>query len=105
MQEDIVDLKGSQAKMQEDIVDLKSSQAKMQEDIVDLKSSQEKMQGDILRIEDTMHDKFGALFDARQAQLECNFRVENALTRIENKLDKAELRAIGAFDLASRRVR
>ena len=74
-------------------------------DIADLKEDVTGLKEDALRIEDTMHNKFGTLFDARQAQLECNFRVENTLTRIENKLDKAELKALGAFDLASRRVR
>lgn len=109
---DVAGLKTDVATLKTDVADLKTDVATLKADVTDLKDNQVKMQADIsglkedvLRIEDTMHDKFGALFDARQAQLECNFRVENTLTRIENKLDKAELRSIGAFDLASRRLR
>lgn len=91
-------LNGEISGIRSDIADLKTDVAELKEDVTGLKE-------DVLRIEDTMHNKFGTLFDARQAQLECNFRVENTLTRIENKLDKAELKALGAFDLASRRVR
>ncbi|WP_177503475.1 hypothetical protein [Anaerosinus sp.] len=98
MLEGFKQLNGEISGIRSDIADLKTDVAELKEDVTGLKE-------DVLRIEDTMHNKFGTLFDARQAQLECNFRVENTLTRIENKLDKAELKALGAFDLASRRVR
>ena len=42
---------------------------------------------DIVRLEDTLTEKLGGLFDARELQLDSKAHTDSALERIENKLD------------------
>ncbi|MCE5284833.1 MAG: hypothetical protein LLG02_03145 [Pelosinus sp.] len=58
----------------------------------------------ITKIENEQGEKITALFDAREVQLDVNQRILEALTRIENKVDKVSLK-VAAHDAVIRRAR
>lgn len=60
------------------------------EDVVDeIKVSQIRMEGD-------MKQNFGALYDSRESQIDTNEKMICSLTRIESKLERADLRSLYA---------
>ena len=56
------------------------------------------------RMENTMADKFGGIFDAREVQFDVNERICDSLNRIEGKLDRISLK-VSSHDTLLRQVK
>ena len=57
-----------------------------------IKERLEKVESAVIRIENDHGDKLQALFDAREAQIDVNERIFEALKRIEGKVDYLALK-------------
>jgi len=56
LQEDIIELEGTQRRLQEDIIELAASQRRLQEDIIELEATQRRLHQDILELEASHRD-------------------------------------------------
>ncbi|MCL6614370.1 MAG: hypothetical protein K6U03_07135 [Firmicutes bacterium] len=74
------------------LVRLTQNDTGIRQDIQEIKQRLEKVEAAVLRIENDHGEKLQALFDAREAQLEVNERIFDALNRIEGKLDRLALK-------------
>ena len=83
-------------KMYNEIQDMKSDMNDMKSEIkVTNKKLDEKAdKSDIIRLEHTLGNKIEALFDAIEIQIDRNTEVATNLKRVENKVDKLELKVI-----------
>ncbi len=69
----------------------------MESEVKDIKASQ-------VRMENTMTDMFGGLYDAREVQFDVNERICDSLNRIEGKLDRISLK-VSSHDTLLRQVK
>lgn len=77
---------------------------RLTQDNTEIKDRLEKVEGAVVRIENDHGDKSQALFDAREAQIDVNERIFDALNRIEGKVDRLALK-VSAHDTVLKKVK
>ena len=77
---------------------------KLSQDNTDIKQRLEKVESAVIRIENDHGDKLQALFDAREAQIDVNERIFDALNRIEGKVDRLALK-VSAHEAVLKKVK
>lgn len=73
------------------LVKLSQDNTEIKQNIRTIDERLEKVESAVIRIENDHGDKLQALFDAREAQIDVNERVFDALNRIEGKVDRLAL--------------
>ena len=90
-------------KMYSEIQDIKQDVSGLKQDVSNMKSEISTINNklddkadktDIVKLENTFGDKINALFDAREIQIDRDTEVATNLKRVENKVDKLELKVI-----------
>lgn len=93
LERDFSEVKSSQHQLISDLSDVKSSQSILKKNITDVKLSQSMLEANQIRLENTLSAKVDILFDAWQQHEDYFDSNANCLTRLEEKLDKLELKA------------
>lgn len=90
-----LEVNGMEEKFQELVLDhlvkLSQDNTEIKQNIRTIDERLEKVESAVIRIENDHGDKLQALFDAREAQIDVNERVFDALNRIEGKVDRLAL--------------
>ena len=96
MYNEIQDMKSDMNDMKSEIKDMKSDMNDMKSEIkvINKKLDEKADKSDIVRLEHTLGDKIEALFDAGEIQIDRDTEVATNLKRVENKVDKLELKVI-----------
>jgi hypothetical protein len=76
---------------------------RLTQDNTEIKGRLERVEAAVIRIENDHGDKLQALFDARQAQIDVNERIFDALNRIEGKVDHLALK-VSAHEVVLKKV-
>jgi dynactin complex subunit len=74
------------------LVRLTQDNTEIKQNIQEINQRLEKVELAVIRIENDHGDKLQALFDAREAQVDVNERIFDALNRIEGKVDRLALK-------------
>lgn len=77
---------------------------KLSQDNTEIKQRLEKVESAVIRIENDHGGKLQALFDAREAQIDVNERIFDALNRIEGKVDHLALK-VSAHEAVLKKVK
>ncbi len=74
------------------LVKLSQANTEIKQNIQTIDERLGKVESAVIRIENDHGDKLQALFDAREAQIDVNERIFDALNRIEGKVDRLALK-------------
>jgi chromosome segregation ATPase len=89
MKTEMQDMKTEMQDVKTEVKDIKSDMQGVKGDLkeVNKKLDDKADKTDIVRLEDTLAEKLGGLFDARELQLDSKAHTDSVLERIESKLD------------------
>ena len=87
----------------EHLAKLTQESTETKQDIQQMSQRLEHVESAVIRIENDHGDKLKALFDAREAQLDVNQQIFDALNRIEEKLDRLDLK-VSAHEAVLKKV-
>lgn len=88
----------------EHLVKLSQDNTEIKQNIQTIDERLEKVESAVIRIENDHGDKLQALFDAREAQIDVNERIFDALNRIEGKVDRLALK-VSAHEAVIKKVK
>lgn len=86
------------------LIELTRNHAEIKERLSGVESRLDSVEVIVVRIENDHGDKLRALFDARETQIDVNERMFKALNRIEEKVDRIELK-VTAHDAVLKKVK